>query len=59
MGMKAEVLMTLEKMLLVVLEDPSSGDPGRDLHDCEVDDYALADGTLTFDDHSGASSSRS
>ena len=54
MGLRVEALMTLEKMMAVVPEDMNSGDPGKDLHDCEMDDYTLADGTMAFDDQSGA-----
>ena len=53
MGLRVEALMTLEEMLAVVPEDMNSGDPGKDLHDCEADDYTLA-GIMAFDDRSGA-----
>ena len=54
MGLRVEALMTLEEMLAVVPEDMNSGDPGKDLHDCEADDYTLADGIMAFDDQPGA-----
>ena len=54
MGLRVEALMTLEEMLAVVPEDMDSGDPGKDLHECEADDYTLADGIMAFDDQSGA-----
>ena len=54
MGLRVEALMTLEEMLAVVPEDMNSGDPGKDVHDCEAGDYTLADGTMAFDDQSGA-----
>ena len=50
LGLKAEPLVTLEAMTGAAPEDLRLGDPGRDLHNCEVyvTAFAREDETLYF-----------
>ena len=53
MGLKSEPIMSLSEMVDSVPESLRTGDPSRDLHEHE-DEYQLDDGTVAFDDQSGA-----
>ena len=53
LGMRSEPIMSLEEMMTVVPENLRDGDPSNDLHVHE-DEYVLGDGTVAWDDQSGA-----
>ena len=52
LGMRSEPLMSMGEMLSVVPKaNQHSGDPSRDLHE---DDEMMPEGTVAWDDQSGA-----
>ena len=52
LGLRAEPLMSIEAMSAVT--PGSDGDPSRELHE-DITEYMLGDGTVAWDDQSGAS----
>ena len=62
LGMTSEPLMSLQEMQRAVPSEKSTGDPSKDLHESEGEfmaftmknEFMLLDGTVAYDDQSGA-----